>query len=175
MFSKNLLLWVIVAAVVVLVVWAFKSNVFNNGGGELGEGLIELPQTVEEGTVNKGNIPGAGAPIIPGSGQSTFTQTQIQNYSVLVNQYGEKRVQFDERCQMSPAGVTFKNGTTLMFDNRSSSQRTIKVGNQSYYFQPYGYKILTLSSASLPASLKISCDATPDVGSILLQANILQE
>lgn len=166
MSSKNTLLWVVIAVAVILVVWAFNSNVFKGVPGV----PMESPQTM-----NEGSGPEANAPVISGPGQSSFTQTQIQNYSALVNQYGEKRVQFDERCQMRPTDVTFKNGTTLMFDNRSPSQRTIKVGNQSYYFQPYGYKILILSSAALPASLKISCDATPDVGSILLQANILGE
>jgi len=164
MISKNILLWVIIAAAVILVVWAFNSGVFN------GEVIMESPQTVSEG-----NGPEAGVPVISGPGQGSFTQTQIQNYSALVNQYGDKRVQFDEGCQMRPSDVSFKSGTAVMLDNRSPSQRTIKVGNQSYYFQPYGYKILTLSSAALPASLKISCDATPDVGNILLQANILQE
>jgi len=172
MNSKNTLLWVVIAVAVILVVWTFNSGVLNKGGeGGGGEGkLEESPQTV-----NEGSGPEANAPVYSGQQGSTFTQSQIQNYSALVNEYGDRRVQFDEGCQMSPADVSFKNGTSVMLDNRSPSPRTIKIGSQSYYFQPYGYKILTLSSAVLPASLKISCDAAPEVGNILLQANILGE
>ena len=163
MFSKNISLWFVIVVAVVLVVWTFSNK----------EGGINLEETPE--TVNEGSGPEAGAPVISGPGQGQFTQSQIQAYSTLVNQYGDRRVQFDEGCQVRPAEVTFKNGTSVMFDNRSPSARTIRIANQSYYFPPYGYRIMTLSSASVPSTLIIGCDNAVEVGKILLQAVILGE
>lgn len=158
MFSKNWFLWVVivVAALVVWGLWSFG-----------GKGLFQ-PGTVTESELTPLSTP------VPAAGQeSVFTPSQIQNYSDMVMQFGEKRIQFDERCQMTPADVTFKNGTTIMLDNRSGTAKTIRIGGQIYSFQPYGYRILTLSSPTLPNSLTISCDNSPNVGRILLQANIL--
>jgi len=163
MLSKNIFLWIIIVVAVVLVVWTFSNK-------EGGINLVGTPEVVSEGSG-----PEAGAPVISGPGQGSFTQSQIQAYSTLVNEYGDRRIQFDEGCQLRPAEVTFKNGTTIMFDNRSANARTIKVANQSYYFPPYGYRIMTLSSATVPSTLIIGCDNAPDVGRILLQAVILGE
>lgn len=163
MLSKNIFLWLIIVVAAVLVIWTFSNR----------EGALNLGETPE--VVSEGSGPEAGAPVISGPGQGSFTQSQIQAYSDLVNQYGDKRIQFDERCQVTPVEVTFKNGTTIMFDNRSANARTIKIANQSYYFPPYGYRIMTLSSATVPSTLIIGCDNAVDVGRILLQAVILPQ
>ena len=106
-------------------------------------------------------------------GGTSFTQTQVQTYSAVVSQYEGRRIQFDDQCQSQPTEVTYKNGTTLMFDNRSAMAKTIKINDQTYEFPAYGYKILTLNSVSLPATLNVSCNNSVNVLKILLQANIL--
>lgn len=97
------------------------------------------------------------------------TAEQTQAYSVVVQQYADRRIQFGINCQAIPAQTTFKNGTAVLFDNRSGDARTIKIGDVSYSFPGYGYKILTLSSSTLPKTLTFHCGSAVNVGLILLQ------
>ncbi len=103
---------------------------------------------------------------------ATGSAYQTEVYSQLVNEYADRRIQFDDSCQAKPANTTFKVGIKIMFDNRSAQPRTIKIGNITYSFTPYGYRILTLSSQNLPDALSINCDSSVNVGRILLQAQI---
>lgn len=94
---------------------------------------------------------------------------QTQTYTNLVKEYEGKRIQFDIGCQANPGQATFKTGTKVMFDNRSGDPRIITIGGVQYSFAGYGYKILTLSSPSLPKTILLSCGAAVNVGQILLQ------
>ena len=162
---NNKVLWAVVIVAAAVVGWWFMK-----GGGNLyGPVTGTASPTVSPGTVPRTGT-GAGGGVIPGG---TPVALNPQNYSELVNQYVGRRVEFDERCQMRPADVTFKNGTVVMFDNRSPQAKTIKVGNQSYNLPAYGYRLLTMNSQSVPLSLNVGCDNVPNVGKILLQANIL--
>jgi|SRR3989344_7573471 len=95
-------------------------------------------------------------------------------YTELVKKYNGKRIQFDKYCQANPSNVTFKNGTSIMLDNRSGDARIVSVGGVKYSLAGYGYKVITLSSTSLPKELLLSCGSSGNVGKILLQAQILQ-
>ncbi len=97
------------------------------------------------------------------------TANQTQTYTKLTAEYKDRRIQFDIRCQSIPSNVTYKNGTKVMFDNRSGDARIITIGGVQYNFPGYGYKILTLSSPNLPKNLLLSCGAAVNVGQILLQ------
>ena len=157
MFSNR---WVILAVIIVvaLVVW----NLWEFKGQKE---AMQTPQTTASPT------PQSGGPT--SGGGTSFTQTQVQTYSAAVAQYEGRRIQFDERCQPNPVDVTFKNGTTIMIDNRSPQAKTIKVGDQSHNLPAYGYRIVALSSSTLPDSFSLSCGNAVNVGRILLQANIL--
>lgn len=97
------------------------------------------------------------------------TAEQTLAYSEVVKQYVGRQIQFDINCQAIPAQTTFKNGTSVMFDNRSGDARTIKIGDVSYVFPGYGYKVLTLSSSVLPKTLNLNCGSAVNVGSVLIQ------
>ena len=101
------------------------------------------------------------------SASGTAQQTQI--YSEVVQQYAGRHIQFDMNCQAIPTQTTFKNGTAVLFDNRSGDARTIKIGDVAYSFPGYGYKILTLSSPALPKMLNLHCGSAVNVGSVLIQ------
>ena len=107
--------------------------------------------------------PAVKKPPVSGTAQQTLA------YSEVVKQYVGRQIQFDANCQAIPTQTTFKNGTSVMFDNRSGDARTIKIGDVSYVFPGYGYKILTLSSSTLPKTLNLNCGSAVNVGSILLQ------
>jgi hypothetical protein len=106
------------------------------------------------------------APKLPAK-SGTAKQTVI--YTDLVKKYEGRRIQFDINCQAIPNNITYKNGTEVMFDNRSGDARIITVGGVQHQLAGYGYKILTLTSSSLPKNLLISCGAAVNVGQILLQ------
>ena len=126
--------------------------------------LMKKPKMAEqpgEGTVKEETT--GVAPVQGG------TANQTQTYTTLVKQYEGRRIQFDIYCQAIPKNVTYKNGTKVMFDNRSGDARIITIGGVQYNFPGYGYKVLTLSSNTLPKTLLLSCGAAVNVGQILLQ------
>lgn len=94
---------------------------------------------------------------------------QNKTYDQILKEYDGRQIQFDERCQAIPNNLTYKNGTQVMFDNRSGDARWISVGGAEYYLSGYGYKILTLSSKTLPKTLYLNCGSAVNVGQILLQ------
>ena len=168
---KNKTLWAAVAIVAVLLIWWFMK-----GGGipEYGIGQPTESPSAEpaSGTQSQGQSQSGQTGVVPGG---TPVALNLQAYSDLVRQYEGRRVEFDERCQMRPNDVTFKNGTVVMFDNRSPQTKTIKIGSQSYSLQAYGYRVLTMNSQNVPLSLNVGCDNVPSVGRLLLQANILEQ
>ncbi len=159
---RNKILWAVIIVAVAVVGWVF----FRGGDNLYGPVTGTTSPSVSPGAAYQ---PGTGG-VIPGG---TPVALNPQNYSELVKQYEGRRVQFDERCQMRPTDTTFKNGTVAMFDNRSPQAKTIKIGNQSYNLPAYGYRFLTMNSQNVPLSLVVGCDNVPNVGRILLQANIL--
>ena len=101
--------------------------------------------------------------------------TSPKIYGDLIKEYDGRRIQFDINCQAIPNSLTFKNGTSIMLDNRSGDPRTIFIGQSKYPLLGYGYKIITLSSSEVPKDLLISCEGAVNIGNILLQANILRQ
>ena len=70
---------------------------------------------------------------------------------------------------MEPNPITFKNGTSVMLDNRSGSERTITLDGTPYRLSAFGFKILTLRSRVLPHTVAIDCGEGRNNGQIILQ------
>ncbi|KKW02275.1 MAG: hypothetical protein UY36_C0009G0010 [Parcubacteria group bacterium GW2011_GWA1_49_11] len=120
--------------------------------------------------------PTVSANAVKASGtKKTSSPTPAMSYTQMVAQYGSNRIQFGEDCQTVPESAVFKNGTTIMLDNRSNQTRTIRLNSKSYTLSPYGYQIVTLTDSSLPETIKVSCNTRVNAGTILLQANISGE
>ena len=152
--AKRKLTW----TVVLILALALAALILMNGRDQ----LVVQPTTSSTPTpvVSK-----PAAKKTPASG----TAEQTQAYSEVVKQYVGRHIQFDANCQAIPTQTTFKNGAAVLLDNRSGDARTIKIGDVSYSFPGYGYKILTLSSSTLPKTLNLNCGSAVNVGSILLQ------
>ncbi len=105
----------------------------------------------------------------PPTSVTSGTAKQVATYTNLVQQYQGRHIQFDAHCQAIPNYVTYKNGTNVMFDNRSGDARYISVGGAKYYLPGYGYRVLTLYTKTLPQTLYLNCGAAVNVGRILLQ------
>lgn len=93
-------------------------------------------------------------------------------YTEIVKQYADARIQFDDNCQATPKAPTYKNNSNILLDNRSSSARTISVNGVKYQLGSYGYKVINLSSTTLPREISVDCGVSHNVGRILLQAKI---
>ena len=117
------------------------------------------------------------ATVVPAKKPTTTTAanpTSGKSYSDLVKEYSGRLIQFDQRCQSFPNNVTYKNGTSILLDNRSDLARDITIGGTKYSLAGYGYQVVTLSSSSLPKEMGVSCGSQGNVGKILLQALISQ-
>lgn len=93
-------------------------------------------------------------------------------YTDLVKQYTDRRIQFDDNCQTTPSAPTYKNNTSILLDNRSATARVVSVNGVKYQLGGYGYKVITLSSTTLPREMSVDCGSRYNVGRILLQAKI---
>lgn len=157
MENNNRNLWisvgVVLAIFVGLVLWSMtgksavpSNNVNNNTPLE----PVDSTEDTSAGSVNTGS-----------------SQASISYANALVK-YKDARIQFDGVCQASPNNMTFKNGTSIMVDNRAPVDRAVKVGS-IFNIKAYGFKIIKLSSTTLPATLLVDCDKSQNVATILLQ------
>ncbi len=89
-------------------------------------------------------------------------------YQQALDKYKGTRLQLDKTCQASPNNMTFKNGATMMLDNRSPETRTVKVGS-TYTIKPYGFRIITLSASTFPTTYLVDCNGSQNVATILVQ------
>lgn len=151
------IVWVVVLAAIALAVYIIMKKPADQWGSP--DGTVASPTPAPSSKVIK------KSPAKPSGG----TSGQTMPYSQLVAEYADRRIQFDERCQSIPGSPTYKNGTSVMFDNRSGDARYIKIGDATYLFSGYDYKILTLSSSTLPKTLSMDCGSAINVGTILLQ------
>lgn len=102
------------------------------------------------------------------TGGATGAPAASISYQNALVKYKDARIQLDKICQASPDKMTFKNGTNIMVDNRAPVARTVKVGSV-FTLKAYSYKIVNLSSETLPATWYVDCDKSQNVATILIQ------
>ena len=162
--NKNLWIWIVVIVIVLIgvVVWATKSSaptVTNNNNTPVVDNTNALQvQSTEDlsiGSVNAGNV-NTGAP----AASLSYAQALVT--------YKDARLQLDAVCQASPDNMTFKNNALLMIDNRAPVARNVHIGS-IFPIKAYGFKIVKLSSTTLPVTWKVDCDSSQNVASILIQ------
>lgn len=93
------------------------------------------------------------------------------SYNEALALYKDKRIQFDDGCQVPKSmSRTFKNDTELMLDNRSAETRTLHLGFMGdVTIKPWGFKIVNFSSSQLPRAVVIDCNSLQNVATISLQ------
>ena len=154
----------LIGIVLIIVLGWFIVSSFNtpNGTGT----VSETATTTSEATTENGATTTVKRPAAPIVGQpvSLSYQKALELYK------DNKRIQISgaDFCQVSPNNVVYKNGTSIMIDNRSSKTRTIKIGT-TYTIPGYGFRIVKLSSGTLPATILMDCDQQQNVAKILLQ------
>ncbi len=154
--KKSMNLWIALAVVLVVVVgliyWSMN---------------IKAPTDVVPVVSDNENPVDSTEDLTPGSVNAGATAATISYANALIT-YKNARLQLDKTCQASPAKMTFKNGALLMVDNRAPVARTVKVGSV-FSIKAYGFKIIKLSSATLPATWLVDCGESQNVATILIQ------
>ena len=157
--------WIYIGAIVVFIL-LLGYAVFS-GKGEKGQ---NIPGNQSVNTNNAGNNLNEPEASEDKSGGSVNTgKSSSLSYTSAVGKYKDARIQFDIACQAVPTQATWKSGTEIMLDNRSPRDRVIKVGASIYNLKARGFKVIRLSSSTLPATMLVDCDQSQNVATILVQ------
>lgn len=88
------------------------------------------------------------------------------SYGEALEKYKDTRIQLDTSCSAIPNTATYANGTEIMFDNRSNSERTIVFNLKSYKIGAYGFTVVKASASKLPAVTYVDCDGKQNVATV---------
>ena len=97
---------------------------------------------------------------------SSMQQKGTMDYATAVTTYVSRSVQFGELCQALPTAVTYKAGTSIMLDNRSSKPAVIAFGTKTYTLAAYGYQIAVLDTEG---AHMLDCNDKKNVVTITIQ------
>lgn len=150
----------IIIVAIVVTGWFAMSSINSPTGTDTVKTTATTTATVAKttATVKKAVVPVASQPV-------------TMSYTNALELYKDnKRIQVsgDAFCQVTPNNVMYKNGTSIMIDNRSAKARTIKLLG-THTIAGYGFKIVKLTSGTLPATLLMDCDTQQNVAKVLLQ------
>ncbi len=154
MKNNNNTVWIVLGLVIVALVLFFafrnKSGQSDQSATDNDSAVVEPSEDLSDGSVN------VGAP----AASLSYAQALVK--------YKDARIQLDEMCQATPNRATYKNGATIMIDNRSHLGRTLKIGGP-LTIKPWSFKLVKLSTPTVPATWLIDCDTRQNVGTILIQ------
>lgn len=159
--NKKILISVLVAIVVVALVgaWYYNKNREQKNAGEISGTTPIATETSSSSLPADGGRAGL---------VSDVTATSL-SYGQAVTIFANERIQFDQNCRMLPTRIVVKNGTTLMFDNRSRDARTFKLDGTRYTLAGYGFKLFQLNASKLPHIVNVDCGTGQNNGTIELE------
>jgi hypothetical protein len=157
---NNKLAWGIVLVFILVGWWVFIRN-------NSAEDAIVTSSPTPSQSVSPS--PSASLAAIPTSGVGSRPGGVMpKTYQDALDRYAGARFQFDALCQTEPNASSYKNGATIMLDNRSGDARTISIGGAPYNLPGYGWRIVMLSSSKLPTTIFLNCGAAKNVAQIQL-------
>jgi hypothetical protein len=158
--NTKYLWWIVGLAAVVMIGWVALG----------GKSPISNPLASATPKVNASATPKASVKATPKPGVTSIpVPPSNPAYGDAIKTYASTRIQLNAQCQASPSALTIKNGQSIMIDNRSGDARWFAVNGTGYYIAGYGFRILPLSSNSLPATFTIDCGAAQNVARVTVQ------
>jgi heme/copper-type cytochrome/quinol oxidase subunit 2 len=151
-------MWIILVVVVLVIVVFFMMRARDNKALNGDDNLGDFNKVEVEGTED---VDPVVTPVV------TSAPANLTYQQALIN-YKDRRIQFNSDCQATPSNVTYKNGTSIMIDNRSAIARTLNI-NGAVSVKAWGFKIVKLSSSTLPKTILVDCGNGQNVATILLQ------
>ncbi len=156
--NKSTVIAIVAALVLVLAIVIWSAN-------KKDEPKISEPSSEEQAEVESVEDTTEGSVNAPAAATAP---AKLLSYKEALVLYKDRRIQLDTVCQAHPNAATFKNGSSIMVDNRSAVTRTVKLGS-TFTIKGYGFKIVKLSSSTVPATWLIDCDSSQNVATILIQ------
>ncbi|MDQ3244776.1 MAG: hypothetical protein M3P22_00280 [bacterium] len=155
--KNNNTMWIVLGVVVLaLIVFFVMRNKDKDTDVEVNDDQAQKeivnndPEGIEDVEVT------AGATIPPAS----------LSYQQALVKYKDARIQLDKTCQGSPDRMAVKNGSSIMIDNRAPNDRTVKLGSTyNNNIKGWGFRIIKLESATLPATWLLDCTESATVRS----------
>ena len=161
--NKNM--WIGLGAAIVVVVLiaigvnrSYKSKVDSKMPGESTQ--EEIPEIVVNQIGKK-----ARTSQIDAMQKDVIVKTE-HDYEKSLVVFANKRIQFDQACNATPAASTFAQGEEVMIDNRSNQFRTVVIGSQNITVEAYDFTIATLSEKG---NFGVDCGAQMNAAKILVQ------
>ncbi len=152
---NNKTLYIVIAVAVIVIVggvWWYMQGQYVGAPNNYSAGQNSSPSTESTSTTISSGTPAK------------------LSYEKAMALYGDRRIQFDSKCVVTPNFPTFKIGTTIMLDNRSNKTRIISLDGADYAVKAYDYAVVTLhTGASLPHTMYIDCANGESNGRVLLQ------
>ena len=111
----------------------------------------------------------AETPVKPATKPAVSNAVSMSYADALVK-YKDYRIQLGEGsiCTATPRNVTYKNGSTIMLDNRSAISRSVTVGG-TYSIGAYDFALVKLASNKTPETFYVDCNNQQNVATILIQ------
>jgi hypothetical protein len=158
--------WYGVGALVVLLIFGWAVWLFTKPAPQTsGENAMV---TQEQATTTTATTTTSTATSSAPSSTKTTTSKPL-SYQQALAAYINRRIQIQSNCQLSPSAPVFKNGTYVMFDNRTPTAQTISLDGARYTIGGYGFKIIRLYASRLPHTIQIDCGSGRNNGRIVLQ------
>lgn len=160
---RNIVLGAIGAVIVIVIVIIFiKSRHKASEPLESSNPLVEIsaPEEIKQENSTSKNVKTVVKKSNDGKGSLTYAEA--------LDMYKDRRIQLDDECQAFPNNITYKQNTDIMIDNRSGVSRQVSVGS-TIAVPAYGFKIVNISSVSLPQVIYIDCNESQNVATILIQ------
>jgi hypothetical protein len=164
--SKGFSIWAIIAIVAVIVVVIVLVVKMPKQDGE----IVKTDQSLPDGSdMNNNGVLDSTEDLSEGSANATPGAVSL-SYQQALTKYATARIQLDKACQATPTTATYKNGATIMIDNRSPEARTIRLGSMgTYSIKAWGFKVIKLSSSTLPNAMALDCGKSQNVAVITVQ------
>lgn len=160
-YKKELAISVSVLVVLAIIGFVVKMKHHSNA---------EAPSTPETGVFNALQVTEQPKTI---SGKKKVTSpvaTPEISYTEAYTKYKDGHVlQFNEQCQAFPKTMSIANKSVLMLDNRSSHDEVIKIGENAYQIPAYGFKIVNLDIAKIPATFTVDCLKSQNVNTLIVE------
>lgn len=106
--------------------------------------------------------PTAGKP----TAEQKPTPTPKLSYAEALKKYADSRIQLDSNCRAVPSQVVYKNGTSVMFDNRADVARKLVFNTRTYTVGAYDFLVLPVVAANPPSVTYLDCAEKQNVATI---------
>lgn len=96
---------------------------------------------------------------------TTERSNEAVSYSDFVMMYSDKRIQFNDACQATPASISFSVGDSVIFDNRSENLQAVRFIDDLYALPPLHVRVFKLTQQGI---FDIDCGSSKNVAKIIV-------